>query len=308
MLLRLRHSEFFRRSQARIIETPEGVRLSGELSTHDDNAKRSLLILFHGWEGSSRSAYVLSAASFAYHNGYNVFCLNFRDHNNTHHLNKGLFNSSLIDEVISAVSQIQQLIPHERCHLAGFSLGANFALRVGIHAHLLPMPLHSLAAVCPVFRPDKSTRAVEESLFIYSFYFTQKWKQSLRKKLAIFPEYNYGKELDKLRSLSELNNFFIPRYTSFDSVDAYFESYTLTAEKLAKITLPTLVIACHDDPVIPIRDIQHVEQQLPNSSLEFDLQQRGSHCALVEKLSRASWADRRLLSFMERHADTRTRD
>lgn len=282
-----------------LINAGKGVTLYGELNTHSDIA-RPLLVLFHGWEGSSGSNYVVSAMGLAFRMGFNVFRLNFRDHNDTHELNKGIFNSSLIEEVVGAVSDIQQRVKYTTCVVAGFSLGGNFALRVGIHASELAGPPSAIVAICPVINPANATQAVSESLFIYDAYFSRKWKSSLRKKLSTFPEYNYGQQLDQRNSLHELNEFFIPNYTEFDSLSAYFDSYTLTPERLMKISCPTLVIASEDDPVIPVTDVVSLKQKMnEHSTMAFDIQEKGSHCAFLESLFKRSWADERALKFFK---------
>src|ERR1700678_1268330 len=58
-----------------------GVRLTGAYTTQKKQpASRGLAVLFHGWEGSVDSTYVLQTGSRLLADGWDVFRLNFRDH------------------------------------------------------------------------------------------------------------------------------------------------------------------------------------------------------------------------------------
>ena len=61
------------------------------------------VVLLHGWEGSAESLYVLSLAQRLFAQRFQVLRLNLRDHGDTHHLNRELFHSCRLPEVIGAV-------------------------------------------------------------------------------------------------------------------------------------------------------------------------------------------------------------
>jgi len=76
-------------SQEIIIATSTGSKLLSFYSHHEKS--KGLIILLHGWEGSSSSAYILSAGDFFIISGFPICRLNLRDHGDSHHLNEGLF-------------------------------------------------------------------------------------------------------------------------------------------------------------------------------------------------------------------------
>ena len=94
-------------SEKLIITTDKGVRLTAEFdkaSTKTKNKKPpTLVILIHGWEGSSQSAYQVTTAHYLLKQGFDVLRLNMRDHGESHHLNPEAFNSTLITEVGDAI-------------------------------------------------------------------------------------------------------------------------------------------------------------------------------------------------------------
>lgn len=302
-LLRKRFEKMVKSTEEHILELENDVRLLAKYSPQPRCEACPTLSILHGWEGSSQSGYVQSLAGLAYEQGYNIFRLNFRDHHDTHHLNKEIFNSSRIDEVVNALSLMQQEFPGTEHYLAGFSLGGNFAIRTAekfSHPPLSAQQFKGVAAVCPVIDPKNSTDAVSDSLFIYEFYFTRKWKRSLGKKLEHFPEYDYQDELDTLKSMNELNQHFIPNYTEFKTLEAYFKTYTITPKLLENISTPTTIIAAEDDDMIPIGDVLDRKEQCKNSNVRFDIQRHGSHCAFLEDIDGSSWVDKRILSLFSK--------
>src|SRR5262249_3966752 len=89
-----------------ILDCGHGVRLQGFHSPQNLAARaRALVVLLHGWEGSSQSTYMGHTAARLLGAGCDVFRLNFRDHGATHHLNRELFHSCRIDEVVGAVAE-----------------------------------------------------------------------------------------------------------------------------------------------------------------------------------------------------------
>ena len=95
-----------RHEQKVILSVAGDIKLLGFYASQQIKKPCGLVILLHGWEGSSHSTYILSCGDFLYKNGFDVFRLNLRDHGNSHHLNPGLFYATLLDEVCSAVERI----------------------------------------------------------------------------------------------------------------------------------------------------------------------------------------------------------
>ncbi|WP_209452076.1 serine aminopeptidase domain-containing protein, partial [Leptospira ryugenii] len=113
----------------KLIRTPEQVSLLS-LWNECPNPKGYILMI-HGWEGSHLSSYMVRTKQFFLREGYSIIRLNLRDHGETHHLNEGLFNGSLLQETYSAVYEISKMIPKGMpLFLLGFSLGGNFVLRI----------------------------------------------------------------------------------------------------------------------------------------------------------------------------------
>ncbi len=273
-----------------ILDCPDGVRLKGWYSKRQATKGR-LAILIHGWEGSADSLYLMSAAGYLYELGFDVFRLNLRDHGDTHHLNRGLFHSCRIDEVVAAVKQIQEIYPHDRMFLGGFSLGGNFCIRVAVRAPQSGIRLHRVVAVSPVIDPAKATVAIESGWSLYHRYFMKKWRRSLARKRLLFPDMAALGALGRYGTLTAMTDFLTARFTDFPDLAAYFRGYTITRELLKQLAVPVHIIASQDDPVIPAEDLNTLGRTefLTIESLNY-----GGHCGFLKNWRFQSWADERI--------------
>jgi predicted alpha/beta-fold hydrolase len=288
-------------SETIILTAVDGTRLKAEYdrstSANNQTPKGALIILLHGWEGSSKSAYQVTTANYLLKQGFDVLRLNLRDHGDTQHLNQGIFNSTLTDEVAGAIADFSLKYSYEKTFLAGFSLGANFALRIAAD-HGESLNLTATVGICPPVDPVNAMVALDRTVFFYEKYFFYRWSNSLKKKLEYFPEYDFAEALDSARSINDMNELFITKYTPFDSIDSYFSSYALTGDRLANLTSPTHLIASADDPIIPVADIQRINCP---EQLSIEIQTFGGHCGFIKNLAAHSWIEPRLVEIFNNH-------
>jgi hypothetical protein len=283
-----RAADFLACSGSEILDCGAGVRLLAEHTTPRVATAAGTAVLIHGWEGSARSMYMLSAGARLWREGFRVLRLNLRDHGDSQHLNRGLFHSCRLDEVIGAVRVVQRRFPDERLHLAGFSLGGNFVLRVAAAARAAGLALHRVAAVCPVLDPRETLAALDGGLPVYRHYFIAKWRRSLERKRAAFPDdYDFG-NLARFRSLGAMTAHFVRDYTEFPDLESYLAGYALTDGRLAALDIPADVLIAEDDPVIPVRGLDRVAC---SPSLCVTRSRFGGHCGFIADLALNSWAD-----------------
>lgn len=280
-------------SEEVILECSDGVKLQSFFSPQKDttgavNVDAPLAILIHGWEGSHESLYLLSSAHALYSAGYSVVRLNLRDHGDSHHLNTELFHSNRLDEVVSAISEIQKRYNPTKMHLCGFSLGGNFALRVAAEAPKHGIKLHNVVAICPALDPKDILHQLETGLSIYMKYFMIKWHRSLRKKQAAHPELYDLESTIADQSMRELTHTLISFYGDYPSVDDYFLGYTITGERLANLEIPCHALLSEDDPIISYQDIHQVA---PSTNLKLYHSKHGGHCGFIKNGKLHSWLD-----------------
>lgn len=273
-----------------LVEVGHGDRLSGRYTAQTTGQpSRGLAILFHGWEGSVDSTYVLQTGSRLLEDAWDVFRLNFRDHGDSHGLNEALFHSCRIDEVVTALGEIAQMFPARTIGVAGFSLGGNFALRAAMLAPSQGVRLDYVAAVCPIIDPAEGLFSLEkEAPWIYHAYFMQKWRRSLRLKQQAFPQQTYF-ELDELKqNMRELTASLVLRHTDFGSLEAYLDGYSVAGDRLMGLHVPATILTSSDDPVIPIGAFRQL--RLP-PNIELDIASYGGHCGFIRDFGMTSFTD-----------------
>ena len=293
-----RFSPYLKSQFAILLNGGDGVRLEGFHNRASEEPSNELVIMIHGWEGSHESTYMKSMATSLLDEGYDTFRLNMRDHGETHHLNKGLFNSTLLDEVMNAISDLQSRLRYQKYTLVGFSLGGNFCLRVAANAHDKPLVLERVIAFCPAVHGGQSTQALNQPQnWFYSHYFVRKWRRSLLKKLEHWPEYDFGADLGSLKTLNEMNEAFVPRYTHFEKVDDYFDAYAIDGDKLANTICPCYLHFSKDDMIIPVKGVNLL---CDNPDLHVTITEYGGHCGFLMNWRGDSWQDVRTLELISR--------
>ena len=277
-------------SAREVLERAEPVVVDGAFTAQRSGGpSRGLAVLFHGWEGSVDSTYVLQTGSRLLRDGWDVFRLNFRDHGESHHLNEALFHSCRIDEVVHALGDIVRRWPRPVTALAGFSLGGNFALRAALRAPAAGISLDYALAVCPIIDPSEGLFSLEESApWFYRAYFMRKWRHSLKAKQKAFPQRQYFELAELKQSLRGLTEALVLRHTDFDSLQAYLDGYSVARDALAALAIPATILTARDDPVIPVDAFEHLV--LP-PNVELDIADYGGHCGFIRGADMTSFTD-----------------
>ncbi|WP_353412452.1 alpha/beta fold hydrolase [Arenicella sp. 4NH20-0111] len=292
-----RFSRFQSKQRSLMLNGGSGVRLEGYYNRVKESIADRLVILIHGWEGSHESTYMKSMAATMLQNGYDVFRLNMRDHGETHHLNREVFNSTMIEEVMCAIEDLQARFDYRSTSLIGFSLGGNFSLRVAANAHDKNIELEQVIAFCPVVHAAQSNVVLNEKRnSLYGKYFVKKWRTSLRKKLEHWPEFEFGDELERFKTLDEMNNALIPKYTGFTELSSYFDAYAIDGDKLAKTICPCYLHFARDDMIIPV---EGASMMADNTDLHVTITDHGGHCGFIMNWQGDSWQDVRALEIIQ---------
>ena len=280
-----------------LLDCGDGVRLTGMYSRQPaSSAARGLVLLIHGWEGSHESVYQYSMACKVFEAGWNVFRLNLRDHAGTHALNEAMFHSARMNEVLGAVRAVQKIDGTGRLAVIGFSLGGNFALRVGLHGpHAGIKPLLSIG-ISPSIDPGATLLAIDRGPRVFRRYFLDKWRKTLRAKSEAWPGRFDFSTHEKLQNFVEITRRFVIEQTEFTSLEDYLASYTLTPAMLMASASPIAIFTSRDDTVIPIDDFAGLEAR--GAVVAFEAPRRGGHCGFIENFAMESWAERRVVELL----------
>jgi predicted alpha/beta-fold hydrolase len=280
-----------------LLDCGDGVRLQGFLSLADgidlastasiNPESRRIAVVLHGWEGSAESCYVVSLGAQLLASGFDVLRLNLRDHGGSLHLNREIFHSCRLSEVVGATRAVAECFPKARLFLAGFSLGGNFMLRVAADARA-PDTIAGAAAVSPVLDPAVTLTALERGWSLYRRYFVRRWSRSLRRKRIAWPDLPDFEALLSTQDLRSMTEGLVRQFTDFSSLEAYLDGYAVTGRRLETLRFPATILLAEDDPIIPASDL---ERLAPSPLLTVLRTSCGGHCGFMERLHGPSFAD-----------------
>lgn len=291
-------------STSHVLDCGDSVRLTGQYTPQPQSPialPRALVVLIHGWEGSHDSAYLVSMACALHQAGYAVFRLNLRDHGGSHALNQAMFHSARMSEVLGAVRAIQALDEQTRAAklaVIGFSLGGNFALRVGLHGWSAGLQPRLSIGISPAIHPRHTLEAIDNGPAVFQRYFLQKWLLTQQLKAEAWPGHYDFTSHRKLRNFIEMTQRFVEDYTEYDTLEAYFERYTLTPSAMMDSPSPLAIITAGDDSVVPIADFAGLSAR--GSMLHFEATDRGGHCGFIQDWRLNTWTETRVLELFER--------
>jgi uncharacterized protein len=281
-------------AREQLLDCGAGVRLQCFVSSPAHSSGRPVVVL-HGWEGSAESMYVLSLARLLFEQRFEVVRLNLRDHGETHHLNRELFHSCRLPEVVGAVRALHAHFPGKPLQLVGFSLGGNFLLRVAAEARAAALDLAGVIAVSPVLEPAETLKALQGGMPGYERYFVRKWLRSLAKKQLAWPESYDFRELARMRDLKRMTAELVRSHTDFATLDDYLSGYAITGTRLAGLEVPASILIALDDPIIPVAGLARLARP---ASLSLTVSRYGGHCGFFENLRSPTWLERRILALL----------
>ena len=123
----------------------------------------------------------------------------------------------------------------------------------------------------------------------YRRYFQRKWRGSLLRKRALFPDRLDIDDATLRLGLRELTDWLVRRHTRLGSIDNYFDGYSIAGDRLRALRVPAHVLMAADDPVIPVDDFHALE--LP-AATRVEIQPWGGHCGFLEDLRCSGYAER----------------
>lgn len=271
-------------------EQGEAARLTG-WHTPQPGAK-SLVVLIHGWEGSQDSSYLHGLACSLHSAGHAIFRLNLRDHGSTtHDLNRGMFHSARLKEVMESLRAITQLDPAgANLKVVGFSLGGNFALRAGLRGPEFGVHPKLCVGISPAINPGSTLRAIDEGPAIIHRYFLDKWRKTMAAKASAFPSLYDFSQQQRLRSFTEITRAFVAAHTPYGSLADYLAQYTLTPAMLMAAPTPLAIVTAQDDSVCPPADFAGLAAS--GAMRHYLATPQGGHCGFIENWRMQSWAER----------------
>ena len=268
-----------------------------------------LVILSHGLEGSSTSAYLAGMVRHLTQNGFDCLAWHYRSCSGEMNRQQRFYH-------IGETGDLNLVVEHalskgyQTIYLMGFSAGGNVTLKyVGEHgpSHGGTI-LHSAIKKAVVFSVPVhlmgSARRLEQwDSLVYNYRFNRTLKRKVLQKAAMMPGVFPTQAVSKARSVREFDNLFTAPMNGFrDVTDYYTRSSSL--QFIPGITIPTLIVNAKNDPFLsPECFPEQLGRELPNVWMEFP--QQGGHCGFPDKhegIQGTYWSEKRAVDFLRTNA------
>jgi uncharacterized protein len=282
-------------------ELPDGDFIDVDLFEPPDGARpRGFLLLVHGLEGSTRSAYIVGMLEKAHARGLLGIAVNLRSCSGEENRLPRSYHSGATDDIALVLRTVEFRYPRLRGAIAGFSLGANIVLKWA--AEEGAKPPESIGAVTAVSCPfDLATCASHLDAprnWWMRARFLQTMRQKALRKAERFPEHFDARAIRAawtFRSFDEVVTAPIHGYR--DAADYW--SRASCGAHLGAIRTPTLIISALDDPLIPPAAVPR-DCAAGNPAITLLLTERGGHVGFVAGsfFSPVFWAEERAIDFI----------
>jgi hypothetical protein len=279
-------------------ETPDGDFV--EVDWLDGPQDAPLVVLFHGLEGCSRSAYAARLMEHLQSVGWRGVVPHFRGCGGQANRLPRAYHSGDAAEIGWMLSEAARRSGVSPFYAAGVSLGGNALLKwlatAGAEASALVRRAAAVSAPVDLRRAgDGLARGFNR---VYTRHFLKTLKRKSAAKLAFFPDlYDRGR-LARARTLREFDDLVTAPLHGFVDADDYWTRASAVSE-LDRIRVPTLIVHAANDPFLPGTFLPSPSRGLPPVTLEIT--PGGGHAGFVTGPfpGRLDWLPRRLEAFFD---------
>ncbi|HVS82255.1 MAG TPA: alpha/beta fold hydrolase [Pyrinomonadaceae bacterium] len=288
--------------EERLFQVEPGSQVLARCRWQANRAEHSTIVIWHGMEGSTASAYMLTTADKAFRVGFNVVRVNFRNCGGTEHLSPTLYHAGLTGDLRAVLDELIARDGLSRIFIAGFSLGGNMVLKLaGEYGDNPPTELRAVCTVSPSIKMRASCDLMmQRRNWIYQRHFLRSLKQRIRVKEKLFPDLYDSTGLRRIRSIEQFDDRYIAPMFGFENADDYYAKAS-SLPVISRIRIPTLMIHAVDDPFIPFAPLRD-PSIAANPYVLLIAPAHGGHVAFMSANSRDEdrfWAENRVVEFCE---------
>jgi predicted alpha/beta-fold hydrolase len=230
----------------------DGTRAGAPAAPAPASPRSRHLVLFHGLEGSSASAYAEAFAAVARTRGWAFSVPHFRGCSGELNLAPRAYHSGDHEEIGWMLERLRGAHPAPLLAV-GISLGGNALLRwaqeAGAHA---ARTAAAVAAVCSPIDLAAAGRAIDRGFnrLVYARMFLATMKPKALAKLRQHPGLFDAERLRAARTLYEFDDVFTAPLHGFRGTHDYWTRASARPH-LAAIRIPALVLNARNDPFVP---------------------------------------------------------
>ena len=235
-----------------VVDDPDvgPVKVSGEWS--EVEGATEAVVLLHGIAGCSEARYARMGAAAALEQGLSCLRLNMRGADQA---GEDYYHAGLTGDLLLAMES-PELAGYERIHFLGYSLGGHLSLRLAaVHA---PPRLGAVAAVCTPLDLAACQEAFDRrATTVYRLFVLR----GLKRLYAAVAERRDVpcpmSEVRRIRTIRAWDEKVVSPRWGFDGAGDYYARASV-APHLADLSVPALLVAAEDDPMVPAATLRPV--------------------------------------------------
>ena len=215
-------------------------------------AHNTLMVLFHGLEGSSRSHYAEAFADFARRSGVSYAVPHFRGCSGETNTAPRAYHSGDFEEIDWILTHFRA-VHKGPIVVVGISLGGNALMRwAGEMGEAAGKVVSAVASVCSPLDLVAGGRAIGHGFnrLVYTRMFLQTMKPKAMAKLAQYPKLFDAQALQAAYDLHAFDDIFTAPLHGFKNAEDYWARASAKPH-LDRIRIPALALNARNDPFVP---------------------------------------------------------
>ena len=260
------------------------------------------LILFHGLEGSSHSAYAKALMNTCRAHNITGAVVHWRSCSGEPNRQAIFYHSGFSAEIDWVLRRFAATYPDARRHVAGVSLGGNALLKwLGEQNTAASNIVQSAAAICPPHDLKAGSIALAKGFNqrVYMRNFLSTLKSKGLQKLASHPEAPIDADwIRRAKNFDDIDNAITAPLHGYQDAEDYWARASCK-QFMRDIAVPTLVLNALNDPFIPAASLAKHDETSPCVTLEYSPQ--GGHVGFIQGrfAVNLNWLPQRILRFFE---------
>ena len=255
-----------------------------------------IVLVLHGLEGSSRSAYARRLLATLAAQGWRGVVMHFRGCSGEPNRAAASYCAGVTDDLAVVVTTLRQRWPTAPLFAVGYSLGGNLLLKwLGECGR--ETPLTAAAAVSVPFRLEQAAWRMQRGFArVYQWHLLRACKAGYREKFAQRSDGPIDlAELDQIRDFFQFDDRITAPLHGYAGVEDYYRRASCTSY-LRTIHTPTLILHALDDPLMTPEVVPSAAALGPGVTLV--LSATGGHVGFVEGWGRY-WLNREIRRFFQ---------
>lgn len=259
----------------------------------------TIVIIFHGLEGSIDSHYARGILPALYHRSWKAVFMHFRGCSGEHNRLPRSYHSGDTGDIRYLINLLSRRYPNSNLFAVGFSLGGNALLKYLGEGEAATQLKGAIAISVPFDLANGAQRLDRGLSRLYQRHLIRRLHGKIKSK---FKGRDAPVALDNIAGLNTFmlfDNFITAPLHGFrDAADYY--ACSSSRQFLKNISIPTLVIHAEDDPFMTREAIPAADEL--SAYIRFELSKHGGHVGFVSgnnPMRPVYWLDQRIPEFIE---------